>query len=110
MTADNADLQNELEERKRALISKVDRIKADLGKSHSSDWSEQAQERENDEVLESLAVEAQQELQSINQALARLQNGQYGRCIDCSADIPKARLQAIPEVALCVKCAALTES
>ena len=36
---------------------------------HSADWSEQAQERQNDEVLEAIGNESQHELTQINVAL-----------------------------------------
>lgn len=38
----------------------------------------------------------------IVQALERIDNGTYGKCIDCGKKIPDARLKARPEVARCV--------
>jgi RNA polymerase-binding transcription factor len=39
-------------------------------------------------------------------ALAKLDEGTYGICDSCGAPIAPARLQAMPDVALCVTCAA----
>ena len=39
-------------------------------------------------------------------ALAKLEEGTYGFCDSCSEPIAPARLQAMPDVALCVACAA----
>lgn len=48
------------------------------------------------------AVEAQR-LQTV-QALARIAEGTYGRCVDCAKDVPDGRLEARPEAARCVDC------
>ena len=39
-------------------------------------------------------------------ALAKLDEGSYGRCDACGAQIPPARLEAMPDSVLCVTCAA----
>jgi RNA polymerase-binding protein DksA len=44
-------------------------------------------------------------LDDINTALDRIADGSYGQCTSCGAEIPAARLRAIPYTALCVKCA-----
>ncbi len=36
-------------------------------------------------------------------ALARLDQGTYGRCVDCGRDIPDERLEARPETARCLE-------
>jgi DnaK suppressor protein len=37
-------------------------------------------------------------------ALARVQAGTYGRCVDCGHPVPDGRLEARPEAARCVAC------
>jgi RNA polymerase-binding protein DksA len=44
------------------------------------------------------------ELRRIDNALTRLSDGRYGRCIDCDQDIPLARLEAEPTAARCIRC------
>jgi RNA polymerase-binding transcription factor DksA len=38
------------------------------------------------------------------EALARLEAGSYGRCLDCGRELPDERLEARPEAARCVDC------
>ncbi|WP_433497823.1 TraR/DksA family transcriptional regulator [Sphaerimonospora sp. CA-214678] len=42
-------------------------------------------------------------------ALKRLEDGRYGRCIDCGGTVPEGRLEARPEAARCVQCQARAE-
>ncbi len=46
----------------------------------------------------------------IESALARIERGSYGRCVQCDGAIPKARLNAIPYTAVCIKCAEQQEN
>ncbi len=76
----------------------------------SADWSEQASERENDEVLESLGNTSEQELSMIKFALKRIEDGTYFHCNECGAEIPPARLELLPFTAHCVSCAEKNEA
>lgn len=40
----------------------------------------------------------------IELALAKLENGRYGRCEDCGDEIPATRLRAVPWARLCLGC------
>jgi DnaK suppressor protein len=84
-------------------ISAIDRDIRHEGMS--ADWAEQATERENDEVLESLGNSAEQELLMINSALKRIDAGDYFRCSLCGEDIPVERLELLPFSSHCVSCA-----
>jgi RNA polymerase-binding transcription factor DksA len=44
------------------------------------------------------------ELQEVNEALARIKDGSFGLCEGCKKPVPKARLRAIPYTRLCVDC------
>lgn len=74
-----------------------------------ADFEEQALQRENDEVLGSIADSAAATLAQIDAALRRLEEGRYGACQTCGAVIAPARLQALPEATCCTVCAALPE-
>jgi len=76
----------------------------------SPDWSEQAIERENDEVLESLGNSSEHELSMINLALQRLEVGSYFYCVNCGGEITLARLELLPFTALCIACAEKSET
>ena len=47
---------------------------------------------------------ARQQLQDIDQALARLDAGTYGMCIGCGQKIQPERLEIMPSAALCIDC------
>src|ERR1700748_3775038 len=49
-------------------------------------------------------------LDHIDSALDRIQDGSYGKCIQCEGVISKARLNAIPYTPVCIKCAELQEN
>ncbi|MEX1196910.1 MAG: TraR/DksA family transcriptional regulator [Pseudohongiellaceae bacterium] len=92
-------LQTELEER-------VSAIRRDLSGGHSRDSEEQAQERENDDVLNGLLAEAQDQLNRISAALRKIDEGTYGQCEQCGDSIDPRRLESLPDASLCIKCAA----
>jgi RNA polymerase-binding protein DksA len=43
-------------------------------------------------------------LERINAALERIQNGKFGKCLVCSAEIPLPRLEALPFTLYCITC------
>jgi RNA polymerase-binding transcription factor DksA len=45
----------------------------------------------------------------ITAALDRLNDGEYGTCVECGEKIAAARLRALPEVQTCVRCQGLLE-
>ena len=93
-------------DRKKELSGRIDSIDRNIRhEGMSADWSEQASERENDEVLESLGNSSEQELAMIKFALMRIEEGTYFQCAECGADIPPARLDLLPYTAHCVDCA-----
>jgi RNA polymerase-binding protein DksA len=57
------------------------------------------------ELSLSLLENSEQVLEDIAAALERIHQGKYGRCDECGAAIPKARLQAVPYARHCVACA-----
>ena len=58
--------------------------------------------------LESLSERAALRLRAIDDALERAEHGRFGICQRCQGRIPATRLRAIPETALCVRCARAT--
>jgi RNA polymerase-binding transcription factor DksA len=67
---------------------------------HPGDQGTETHEQELDETTEMmLAAEAEQ----VELAQQRLAEGKYGICIDCGKEIPRGRLEAIPESVRCVE-------
>ncbi len=68
---------------------------------HPADFGSELYERSKDlGILETTRIQ----LQQIEAALASIENGNYGVCRRCGADIPEQRLEAIPETDLCISC------
>jgi DnaK suppressor protein len=53
---------------------------------------------------QSILVNEQALLTEVEQALERINQGTYGRCVNCGQPIPEKRLEALPWAARCVKC------
>ena len=49
-------------------------------------------------------------LREIDDALARIDEGNYGQCVQCGQKISQDRLQAVPYAARCIQCARRNES
>jgi len=94
-----------LQEKLEGLEKRLSSVKRDITKTLSSDFAEQATERENDDVLEEIARETQLSIHSVKAAIQRVDDGSYGVCAQCGDDISAGRLEAIPETTFCVKCA-----
>ncbi|GAB2189605.1 TraR/DksA family transcriptional regulator [Sessilibacter sp. MAH2] len=94
-----------LEKKLLQLDKRVSKIEADLSTLKSADSEEQAQERENDEVLERIYSESVDEIRKINLALERIDEGTYGFCQRCGKSIDPRRLAALPYATLCIACA-----
>ncbi len=80
-------------------------VERNLTAKRSSDSAEQAQERENDDVLGAIRQESTEEILEIRRALIRIEEGEYGYCAACGNDISPQRLEALPYATLCVQCA-----
>ncbi len=57
------------------------------------------------EVAVGLLENQSQMLEQISAALERINNGSYGKCLECGTAIPPARLDALPYTPHCVQCA-----
>ena len=94
-----------IEEQLADMEKRLAAVTRDITKTLSSDFAEQATERENDDVLEEIARETQVSIQHLKAALQRLDDDSYGTCSGCGEDIAPGRLDALPETTLCVNCA-----
>ncbi len=69
---------------------------------HPADLGSHAYE---EDIALSLVASKEQMIAEINAALARLDQGMFGRCEGCAQAIPRARLQALPYARYCITCA-----
>lgn len=99
------DMLEELDDR----LSKITDDVRHADKPLEQDFSEQATETENDEVLDALGNAARDEVEKIKQAISRIDAGTYGICLICGEPIRKERLAALPYANLCIRCAETQE-
>ena len=99
--------------RKAALLAEKARLEkhmlaleGQLDAPAPKDFEDRASERQGDEVLEALGDAEQTELRMIEAALQRIEDGTYGVCANCGADIPSKRLDLLPYTPVCPRCAA----
>lgn len=95
------DMLEELDERLGKITDDVRHADQPL----DQDFSEQAVEAENDEVLDALGNAARDELEKIKQAISRIDAGTYGICLICGEPIKKERLNVLPYANHCINCA-----
>lgn len=59
----------------------------------------------DEEVTLGLLENEAQILTEINEALMRIEQGSFGRCVECGQTISRRRLHAIPYAQHCLRCA-----
>jgi DnaK suppressor protein len=104
------EIRRELEERRRSTRERVEALaeRPELGAAQGfgkriGDGTTEAISRLTD-IGVGRSLEAG--LARTERALAKLDEGTYGTCDECGDAIPPKRLQAMPDSALCVACAA----
>jgi RNA polymerase-binding protein DksA len=78
----------------------------DFDLNHPGDSATETFERQKDIALNQ-NIDGM--LTQIDEALAKIDSGTYGKCDRCGRDIPTARLEALPYATLCVDCQARVE-
>lgn len=80
--------------------SRVEAATAHLGQGEDS-HAQALSERELEMILDD---RESAELDAIDAALQRIEDGSYGECAECGTEIAAARLQAAPQALRCVAC------
>jgi DnaK suppressor protein len=70
----------------------------------SGDIYDQASSERDRELGFILNDREREKLRSIDEALLRIEEGDYGICEECGCDIPLGRLKVMPFAHYCVKC------
>jgi len=100
LEAKQADLQGNIDSLTEAHPTPVDPIEASEG---SQDFEETAVDFVETQKEQSIEVNEQALLTEVRNALKRIEDDTYGKCIVCGQPIPEKRLEAIPWAARCVK-------
>ena len=72
---------------------------------HEIEVVDMANDQWDAHVLGKLGDAETRQLSQVLAALRRVADGSYGWCVRCAMKIPAARLDAVPEAALCTGCA-----
>lgn len=99
------DIKRLLTDRKESLVGLLDRVEKSARRKLDKNYEDQAIQRENEEVLTSLDDSLNDELEQIENALLKIEKGDYGKCEDCGKEISVKRLKAVPHASFCIKCA-----
>lgn len=114
-------LSNEFrEEMKSALLAEKSRMEAELGRfadktdvpgEYETRFEEIGTDRDDnatevEQYADNVALEENLEgqLAEVNDAIARIEDGTYGKCIACGTDIEEGRLRAYPAAKECMEC------
>ena len=68
---------------------------------HMADMASDSYDRE---LSLNIASGEQEIIYEIDEALKRIDEGKYGRCMSCSKKIPVRRLKAVPYAKHCIQC------
>ena len=88
---------------RKALAGDLSMLK-ELREQSGGDVVDFALDSAQDELSSQLAEVESRELAYIENALEQMREGKYGCCEVCDANIPLARLQALPYATLCINC------
>jgi DnaK suppressor protein len=111
-----AELYERLKKEKAELLEKIEQLRA-LGQPSAErkegspfgkreEGADEAAELEKRLALEERLGES---LNEVEHALQKYEAGTYGLCDSCGQPIEQARLEAIPQASLCMKCKAQQE-
>lgn len=113
---DTARFRDLLTDRRRAVANALDNLHKENAGSledetgelvsgsadqHMADTATETVEREIGNTLE---LHDERLLVAIDAALGRIDAGTYGKCVNCGAQIPEERLEAMPWATLCIDC------
>lgn len=106
--------------KKKALLEEItatmkDRVSTTIREStgdissysyHMADQGTDAMERE---LAFMFASKSGRLVYHIDEALRRLKEGEYGKCVRCGKQISSARLKAVPHARMCIECKSAEE-
>lgn len=70
----------------------------------TGDWVDHSSQENDLHVNLALNQTDTKLLRAIDEALHRVESGEFGICMDCEETIPNARLDAVPWTRVCVTC------
>jgi len=107
-------LRSSLEDMRKRLSEELEQLKstvrpADERREGSPFGKREEEATESFELEKRLTLEKRirEQLAEVEHALQKFEDGTYGLCDNCGQPIDPARLEALPQASLCLKCKAL---
>jgi DnaK suppressor protein len=110
--ADVDDFRERLLEHRQEILNLYQRdLRA--GQASTDEGTEDIVDRANNsynrELMFSLSDAERNQLLAVDAALERIEEGSYGKCINCGKDIGEKRLEAVPWARYCIDCQEMAE-
>lgn len=102
---DNQHFKERLLAKERELLDEISRFDTNAREANSGDVEDAIDQVTSSEVKAAAFEEstiAAQMLRDVRDALKRIHDGTYGKCIDCGRPIEPARLEAVPWTPYCL--------
>jgi DnaK suppressor protein len=98
--------KEQLLEEKTKLTEQLEQLEAAKyeGIGYSNHIADDATDAFDQAVDETLKRKAEESLEEVDLALAKLDDGTYGLCETCGVRIDRARLEALPQAKFCLEC------
>lgn len=107
------EMKNLLKEQKSTILESLagqsEDMKSLVKTVESGDEADVAADVIDRTLLTALGTQDANRLQLIDNALDRIKQNRYGRCIKCGQEIPEERLRALPYALMCIGCASAEE-
>ncbi len=86
------------------LVSKSEQDGREADEEATQDIADKAANSYTKEFLFHQSDDNRRVLQLVNEALARIEEGEYGLCVACHEEVQKKRLEAVPWARHCIEC------
>ncbi len=98
------EIKERLAHRYQVLSSGIKNHLTHEGREVPQDFADAASHKEEESLLSHEDSMGEAEIDLIEAALQRIENGKYGICAACSTQIPLERLRLVPHTLHCVSC------
>ncbi len=96
-------VRTDLEHEREDLRCRIDELASeDSDLSFDENFADSGQVQAEQNEQQSISASLREQLDGVERALARLEDGSYGTCEVCGQSINDARLEAIPATSTCI--------
>lgn len=102
---DLGEIRNDLERQRSTIQERMDEEKASIrGETTNPDRTDLAHAYDLRQRRSAMLDSLEEQLNQVEEALERLDQGTYGKCTNCGQEITPGRLIAMPQATLCIRC------